>query len=96
MRVMISQPMKGKSVEQIRDERAKLVEELEADGHEVVDTIFGDPPKTENIALWCLGKSLEAMSEVDAVYFMSGWKDARGCRIEHLRCVDYDVTILKD
>ena len=45
MRVAISQPMKGLSAEEIRKQRAVVVASLEAEGHEVVDTVFtGTPP----------------------------------------------------
>lgn len=63
LKIMISQPMDGKSEEQIRNERAKLVKEL--------------------------AKSIEAMSKVDAVTFMPGWENARGCKIEHEIAVKY-------
>ena len=40
MKIMISQPMNGKTTEQIRKERVELVKELESQGHEVLDTVF--------------------------------------------------------
>ncbi len=40
MKVMISQPMRGKTNEQIKEERTKLVKELEEKGLEVIDTII--------------------------------------------------------
>jgi hypothetical protein len=95
-KVIISQPMRGKSEEQVRDERAQLVDKLTGDGWEVVDTIFPDFTNEGNIPLKCLAKSLEFIADVDAVYFMDGWQDARGCRIEHQACVDYEVDILRD
>ena len=59
MRVMISQPMKGLSAEEIRERRAAVVAGLEAEGHQVVDTVFTEaPPEGDNQALWYLGKSL--------------------------------------
>lgn len=98
MRVMISQPMRGKTTDEIREERRAVIAKLEKKGHTVVDTIFTDtPPDTENTALWHLGKSLEVMSSVDAVYFMSGWRQARGCLIEHLAAEKYGLwTIHQD
>lgn len=84
MKVMISQPMRGKSSEQIRDERAALVKELESKGYTVVDTIFTEePPKDCDEAIWYLAKSIEMIGKVDAVVFMKGWENARGCQIEH-------------
>ncbi len=41
-KVMISQPMGEKSVEEIRETRAKAVAELETAGYEVIDTWFTD------------------------------------------------------
>lgn len=94
MRVMISQPMNGLSAEEIRERRAAVVARLEAEGHEVVDTVFTEtPPEGDNQALWYLGKSLQAIAGVDAVYFMDGWDKARGCRIEYEACVTYGVAI---
>lgn len=95
MKVMISQPMKGKSVEEIRAERNAVIESLEATGHTVVDTVFTDTlPETDDVALWHLGKSIEIMSSVDAVYFMAGWRQARGCIIEHMAAEKYGLWII--
>ena len=96
-KVMISQPMRGKSNEQIRQEREKLVKNLTEKGYEVVDTIFTEIPEdAENKPIWYLAKSLEAISKVYYVTFMAGWEDARGCRIEHQVCKEYGVQILED
>ena len=84
MKIMISQPMRGKTTEQIREERELLVKELTEQGHEVVDTIFAkETPKDCDTALYYLSKSIEAIGKVDGVVFMEGWQMARGCRIEH-------------
>ena len=84
-KIMISQPMRGKSEEQIRSERAQRVKKIEEKGNEVVDTIF---------AIWYLAKSIDAISKVDAVMFMDGWQNARGCKIEHEICLQYGRTIM--
>ena len=83
MKIMISQPMRGKTNEQIRQERAELVKELEEQGHEVVDTVFEEAPVDEDIAIYMLSQSIRYIGKVDAVVFMPGWEEARGCRIEY-------------
>lgn len=94
MKVMISQPMRGKTNEQIKQERAELVEKLEMQGHEVVDTIFADEtPKDSDVAMYFLSKSIEAMAKVDAIIFMPGWKEARGCKIEYRIALEYGKFI---
>lgn len=94
MKIMISQPMKGKTNEQIKQERAELVEKLEMQGHEVVDTIFTEEMPIEcDMAMYLLAKSIETMSKVDAIVFMPGWKEARGCKIEYRIALEYGKFI---
>ena len=94
MKVMISQPMRGKTNEQIKKEREELVKELEMQGYEVVDTIFADEtPKDSDVAMYFLSKSIEAMAKVDAIIFMPGWKEARGCKIEYRIALEYGKFI---
>ena len=97
LKVMISQPMRGKTNEQIRQEREKLVERLEKDNFEVVDTIISEnAPKDCNEAIYYLSKSIEFISKVDIVYFMKGWENARGCKIENKICQDYGKQTMYD
>lgn len=97
LRVMISQPMRGKTNKQIREERAELVKKLEKDNFEVVDTIISEnAPKSCNEAIYYLSKSIEFISKVDIVYFMKGWKEARGCKIENKICQDYGKQTMYD
>jgi hypothetical protein len=90
-KAIISQPMKGKTEEQIRTERGQTVKMLEERGYEVVDTIFPDFTSRGNIPLKYLAKSIEYIADVDFVYFMQGWENARGCKIEHQCCADYGI-----
>ena len=103
MKVMLSQPMNGKTNEEIVATRKRAIKELEAAGYEVVNTFFTDGwynsenmknRGVENIPLCFLAKSLENMSLCHAAYFCQGWKNARGCRIEHEAAVAYGLTIL--
>ena len=91
MKLMISQPMHGKSNEQIKMERESLVKELEAQGHEVIDTVFDfDIDKS---GVWYLAKSIEAMEDVDGVVFMPGWNQTRGCIIENQVALAYNKFV---
>lgn len=96
MKVMISQPMRGKSIEQIRSERADVVKRLEAQGHEILDSLINATGDKLNEPLYCLAKSLEIMSQCDGVCFVGDWKHARGCRIEHAVAIEYGLWVLED
>lgn len=93
MKIMISQPMRGKTNEQIKQEREMLVKQLEAEGHEVLNTIFDLAPKDCNTAIYYLSKSIEFLGQADGVIFMPGWQQARGCRIEYQVATEYGKFI---
>lgn len=102
-KAMLSQPMGGKSDEEIVATREKAMAALQEKGYYVVNTLFTDEwYSTENmekrgvvqIPLCFLAKSLENMSLCHAAYFCKGWEDARGCRIEHEAAKAYGLDII--
>ena len=96
MKIVISQPMRGKTNEQIREERAELIKRLESEGHEVVDTVFENAPADEDVAIYMLSQSIRYIGKVDAVVFMKGWENARGCRIEYAVAKEYGKYIKEE
>lgn len=104
MRVFISQPMNGKTKEEIAEIREGIIEELKlkhaGEEIEVIDSVISETPTVKHKAVWYLGKSLELLSTADLAYFAEGWELARGCMIENeiaekygIPC-DYDETTL--
>lgn len=103
MKAMLSQPMAGKTDEEIIATREKAVAALKAKGYEIVNTLFTDEWYSNKameergvvqIPLCFLAKSLENMSLCHAAYFCKGWEKARGCRIEHDAAVAYGLDII--
>ena len=104
-KAMLSQPMAGKTEEEIVETRNRAIAALKAQGYEIVNTLFTDEwygkEKMEErgvvqIPLCFLAKSLENMSLCHAAYFCKGWETARGCRIEHEAAVAYGLTVLHE
>lgn len=93
MKLMISQPMRGKTNEQIREERAELVSRLQEEGNEVIDTVLENAPEDEGIAIYMLSQSIRYIGKVDGIVFMKGWEKARGCKIEHEVAVEYGKQV---
>ena len=96
-KLFISQPMKGKTNEEILKEREAAIsraKELMRDEVEVIDSFFENAP-TEAKPLWYLGESLKLLSTSDVAYFASGWKNARGCKIEHICAEQYGINIVE-
>ena len=102
-KAMLSQPMAGKTNEEIVATREKAISVLKEKGYEIVNTLFTDEWYSKDamaergvvqIPLCFLAKSLENMSRCHTAYFCKGWENARGCRIEHEAAVAYGLEIL--
>lgn len=102
-KAMLSQPMAGKTEEEIVATREKAISALKARGFEIVNTLFTDEWYSKEsmtargvvqIPLCFLAKSLENMSLCHAAYFCKGWEMARGCRIEHEAAKAYGLEII--
>lgn len=63
-KLFISQPMKGKTNEEIEAERAKAVEEAKAVLNDDVEVIDSFDAPVDATPLWFLGKSIELLSMV--------------------------------
>ena len=103
MKAMLSQPMAGKTQDEIVATREKAIAALEEKGYEIVNTLFTDEwyskdSMTERgvvqIPLCFMAKGLENMSLCHAVYFCKGWENARGCRIEHEAAKAYGLEVI--
>ena len=98
MKVFISQPMKGKTNEEIKAERRRLIGKVRAlygDDIEIIDSFFENAPADAR-PLWFLGKSLELLATADVAAFARGWRDARGCRIENICAIEYGIEVVED
>lgn len=93
--VMISLPMNGRSDDAIKADIERSSEYLKSYGFDTIaNTLFEDDPEVKHPAVWYLGNALIKMSSCDAVYFMRGWEDARGCQIEHAVAEKYGLEII--
>ena len=84
-RAMISQPMAGKTDEEIAETRDRAHAKLREMGYEFVNTLFTDEWYSDEamerrgvvqIPLCYLAKSLENMSLCHVAYFCKGWENA--------------------
>lgn len=103
MKAMLSQPMAGKTEEEIIATRERAIAALKKRGYEIINTTFADEWYSQEsmkergvvqIPLCFLAKSLENMSLCHAAYFCKGWENARGCKIEHEAAKAYGLTII--
>lgn len=98
-KIFISQPMNGKTSEEIEDKRNDIIDRLatqftrENEYIDIIYSFFNNAPHDAK-PLWYLGESIKLMSEADIVFFCDGWQTARGCQIEHDCALEYGIDTM--
>lgn len=99
-RLFISQPMNGKTEEEILAVREKAIASAKSyigEDVEVIDSYFEDyNPENGCVPLKYLSKSLELLADADIAYFAKGWEEARGCKIENQCAIAYGIDAIED
>ena len=102
-KMMVSQPMHGKTEDEIKATRDTAMEFAKVNNLEFVNTLFTDEWYSEkameergvrNRPMMFIAKSIENMSLCDIAYFAMGWEDTRGCKIEHEVAKAYGMGIV--
>ena len=104
-KLFISQPMRGKTKEEIEETRQRAIESATAhikeeygqDEEVEVINSFVDSSLVQKdcvMSLWMLGAALQKLSMADVAYFCKGYEDSRGCRVENLAAVDYGIELV--
>ena len=96
-KLFISQPMKGKTDEEILKEREIAIEEAKKvlnDDVTIIDSFFQGAP-VDAKPLWFLGKSFELLSTADIAYFAKDWDKYRGCKMEHEAAIQYGIKVIE-
>ena len=102
-KVFISQPMRGKTDQEIIGEREHAKDFLTGllkEPIEFIDSIIDEKPDDSidiyRIPVWYLSKSIELLAKADIAFFCRGWREARGCVIEHEVAERYVITIIEE
>lgn len=95
LKLFVSMPMNGLTDDEIRSDMAEAKAEAErimGQPLELLDTLFDYNEDTHPLVY--LGENIKKMAEADVVYFHLGWKQARGCFVEHIAAVKYGKTVI--
>ena len=95
MKVFISQPMTGRTKEEILSERNKVIGALENKYDvEVLDSYFEDyDPQDRSTPIKYLAKSINVLAEADVILFVGNWENSRGCKVEYECAKQYGISI---
>ena len=107
--IFISQPMTGKSEEEILATRQKEIEKIhqlfDADGEQVniIDSYIDDATRNEfqgrmgdaiNWDIYWLSQSLQKLALADTIWLCEGWEHSKGCNIEFACAIQYGLGIM--
>ncbi len=99
IKVFISQPMRGKTDEEILAVREKAIvtvkRSFKGEEVEVLDSFFKEHTDESN-PLEFLARSIALLGKADIAYFAKGWEQARGCRIENQCTIEYGIGIIEE
>lgn len=92
--VFVSQPMRGRTEEEILAERDWITHVAYAYLGDDVTTINNFTKPDSMTPVQCLGDSISMMATADLVVFAPGWRKARGCKIERMVAKEYQIPTL--
>ena len=107
--IFISQPMTGKSEEEILATRQKEIDKIhqlfDADGEQVniIDSYIDDATRKHfeehvsddiNWDIFWLSQSLQKLALADTIWLCEGWEHSKGCNIEHECAIQYGLDIV--
>lgn len=93
MKIFLSQPMRGKTHEEIlssiREVQEFLTKYLDSTNVEIIESY--SPSNKNKEPLVALGDSIKDLSKADLVVFLNDWNQYRGCIIEHHTAKIYEI-----
>lgn len=107
--IFISQPMSGKSEEEILATRQKEIDKIhqlfDADGVEIniIDSYIDDATRKHfeerltddiNWNIYWLSQSLQKLALADTIWLCEGWERSKGCNIELECATRYGISIM--
>ena len=106
--IFISQPMTGKSEEEILATRQKAIDEIHQlaskDGEQVniIDSYIDDATRNEfqgrmgdaiNWDIYWLSQSLQKLATANTIWLCEGWEHSKGCNVEVECAIQYGLGI---
>ena len=88
----ISLPITGHDIEEVEASCIYASGVIQAKGHTPVSPLDVSPDPDATYAEH-MGNDIEALLCCDAVVFLDGWRESKGCRLEHAAAKIYNKLI---
>lgn len=99
MKIFISQPVSGKTKEEVKCKNDSIVAMAKRRyGNDVSATSMNPEYCFDGRSrdLWMLGRAIQFLSTADVAVFANGWGEYRECRIERICAKEYGVQIIDE
>ena len=74
----------------------RLIVRIQPYMHEVYGEVYENLESSRQLVPTALlSRASEFLAKADVAIFAPGWKDARGCRIEHQCAEDYGIPVME-
>lgn len=93
MKIYISLPISGRDESEAREEAARMEAAINCIGCEAVNPFklyAGNNPTYADY----ICADLRALMDCEAVYFAPGWRESKGCKLEHSAAVIFGKGVL--
>jgi hypothetical protein len=101
--IMISQPITGKTDDEIQEVKQDLIDKtyeyFSLNGHDKSDINIIDSTIKDNESksdLECFVESIQYLTQADYLVVAKKWYKSRGCRLEHEIAKAYELRVLYD
>ena len=107
--IFISQPMTGKSEEEILATRQKAIDKIhqlaskDSEQVNIIDSYIDDATRNEfqgrmgdaiNWDIYWLSQSLQKLAMADTIWLCEGWEYSKGCNVELECAISYGLDIV--
>ena len=107
--IFISQPMTGKSEEEILATRQKAIDKIhqlaskDSEQVNIIDSYIDDATRNEfqgrmgdaiNWDIYWLSQSLQKLALADTIWLCDGWEYSKGCNVELECAISYGLDIV--
>lgn len=98
VKVFISQPMTGKTDEEITAQRANALIQVEKRYSNClvleIDS-FNKGALNNSDPITELGRCVSLMADANVVVFCKGWANSKGCNVEYVVAIQYDLPLIR-
>ena len=92
-KIYISQTLGDKTPKEIKEERDEALGDIIAAIGETVKLANPVVLNMDKGEIWCLGRDIQKLSEAQEAFFLPGWEEDKGCRVERAVCEYWGIPI---